>query len=369
MTITLPPHPAAAPLSVSEGQAWLEWNADTDELILSSAALELFGLAPTEAPRGEAGLVTLFKKPSQSKLAIALEDILAQQGTACVELLRQAPMGAQLVLFSGKLDTSRPGRIVIATVEDITNSSNSKHQLAAKPRFQTFVDFLLKDPAYFESVPLGLMLVVDGFITQANPKLADILATPITNLMGEPVSRILSSKQAYDFFMEAVWGEGNDNGDDHVETEFESDEGVRLWLKVSIARISMPDTENACLCIIGDITARKKLEQEVWNGLAETVSAKETADNASRAKSDFLAMVSHEIRTLLSAVIGMQRLALRDPDLREKTRQHLDMAKTNAEFLLDLLNDILDFSKLRQENLFWKLLIFPFAALFRIALP
>jgi len=55
--------------------------------------------------------------------------------------------------------------------------------------------------------------------------------------------------------------------------------------------------------------------------------------------------------------------------LREKTRQHLDMAKTNAEFLLDLLNDILDFSKLRQENLFWKLLIFPFAALFRIALP
>jgi PAS domain S-box-containing protein len=351
MTITLPPHPAAEPLSVSEGQAWLEWNADTDELLFSAGAVELLGLVPGDTPRGEAGLVELFKKPSQSKLAIALEDILAQQEAASVELLRQTPTGAQLLLFSGRLDTSRQGRIVVATLADITNNSDSKHHFAAKDRFQTFVNLLLKDNAYFDSVPLGLMLVNDGFITHANPKLAEILSTPVNNLMGEPVSRILSSKQSYDFFMEAIWGDGNENDDEHVETEFESDEGVRLWLKVSLSRIAMPEAENACLCIIEDITARKILEQDVWNGLAETISAKETADSASRAKSEFLAMVSHEIRTPLSAVIGMQRLALRDPDLREKTRQQLDMAKTNAEFLLDLLNDILDFSKIEAGKL------------------
>jgi chaperonin GroEL len=62
-------------------------------------------------------------------------------------------------------------------------------------------------------------------------------------------------------------------------------------------------------------------------------------------------MVSHEIRTPLSAVIGMQKLALRDPALKGKTRQHLDMAQTNAEFLLDLLNDILDFSKIEAGKL------------------
>jgi PAS domain S-box-containing protein len=351
MTITLPPHPAAEPLSVSEGQAWLEWNADTDELLFSGAALKLFGLLPSEAPRGEAGLVTLFKKPSQSTLTIALEDILAQQEAAPVELLRQTSTGAQLVLFNGRLDTSRQGRIVVATLADITNNSQSKHHFANKDRFQTFVNFLLKDQAYFDSVPLGLMLVNGGFITHANPKLAETLSTPINNLMGEPVSRVLSSKQAYDFFMEAIWGEGSENGDEHVETEFESDGGVRLWLKVSISRIAMLNAENACLCIIGDITARKTLEQDVWNGLAETISAKETADSASRAKSEFLAMVSHEIRTPLSAVIGMQRLALRDPELQEKTRQQLDIAKTNAEFLLDLLNDILDFSKIEAGKL------------------
>jgi CheY-like chemotaxis protein/HPt (histidine-containing phosphotransfer) domain-containing protein len=42
---------------------------------------------------------------------------------------------------------------------------------------------------------------------------------------------------------------------------------------------------------------------------------------------------------------------LRDPALKGKTRQHLDMAQTNAEFLLDLLNDILDFSKIEAGKL------------------
>lgn len=318
---------------------------------LSAAALELFGLTPSEAPANEVELVALFKKQSQSKLAIALEDILTQGHCRSVELLRKTPAGVQLVLFNGRLDESRPGRIVIASFEDITHSSHGQQHLAAKTRFQTFVNLLQQDPAFFDSVPLGLMIVANGFITQANPKLTEILATPAASLVGEPLSRILSDKQAYDFYMEAVWGEGNEHGDDHVETEFESEDGARLWLKVSMSRITLSGDGNSCLCIIEDITTRKQLEQDVWDGLAETISAKEATENAARAKDEFLAMVSHEIRTPLSAVIGMQRLALRDPDLQEKTRKHLDLARTNAEFLLELLNDILDFSKIEAGKL------------------
>lgn len=351
MTITLSQYAQAEPMPASEGHAWLEWNAEVDGLQLSAAAIDLLRLAPSEAPANEVELVALFKRPSQSKLAIALEDILTQGECRPVELLRKTPAGVRLLLFSGRLDKSRPGRIVIATLEDITNSSHGQQHLAARARFQTFVNLLQQEPAFFDSVPLGLMMVANGFITQANPKLAEILATPMVSLVGEPVSRILSEKQAYDFYMEAVWGEGSEHGDDHVETEFESEDGARLWLKVGISRIVSFGTENACLCMIEDITTRKKLEQDVWNGLAETISAKEATENAARAKDEFLAMVSHEIRTPLSAVIGMQRLALRDPELQEKTRKHLDLARTNAEFLLELLNDILDFSKIEAGKL------------------
>ena len=351
MTMTLPQHPTAKSWPASESHAWLEWNADTDQLHLSPAALELLGLQPMEAPTHEAELVALFKKPSQSKLAIALEEILTQGEYQTVELLRQTSAGAQLVLFNGRLDTSRPGRHLIAGLEDITNSSDGQQHLAAKAQFQNFINLLQKDQAFFDAVPLGIMMATNGFVTKANPKLAEILITPLASLLGEPVSRILSDRQAYDFYMESVWGESNEHNDDHVETEFESDDGARLWLKVSISRIAAPEEENSCLCVIEDITTRKKLEQDVWNGLAETISAKEAIENAACIKDEFLAMVSHEIRTPLSAVIGMQRLALRDPDLREKTRKHLDIARTNAEFLLELLNDILDFSKIEAGKL------------------
>ena len=351
MTITLPHYPSTGPLPVSEGLAWLEWNAEADELHFSSLALNLLGLKPSEAPTSEVELVALFKKPSQSKLAIALEDILTQGECRPIELLRRTPAGVRLMLFSGRLDQSRKGRIVIANLEDITNSSGGQQHLAARERFQTFVNLLQQEEAFFDSVPLGMMMVANGLIKQINPKLTEILATPMASLVGEPVSRILSDKPAYDFYMETVWGEGSEHGDDHVETEFESEDGARLWLKVSISRIALSGDGNSCLCIIEDITTRKQLEQDVWNGLAETISAKEATENAARAKDEFLAMVSHEIRSPLSAVIGMQRLALRDPELQEKTRKHLDLAHTNAEFLLELLNDILDFSKIEAGKL------------------
>jgi PAS domain S-box-containing protein len=351
MTIALSAHPETAPLYGSEGRAWLEWNADTDKLHLSSAALRLLQLADSDAPENEIAFGEFFDKPNRNKLAIAFEDILTQEGPVSIELLHQTSAGTQILLFRGELDRSREGRIVVASLEDVTSSSEGLQQIAAKKRFETFVGLIQKDPAYFDSVPLGLMMVNAGFITQVNPKLAEILSSPAVNLIGEPVSRILSAKQSYDYYMESVWGAPTEDSQDFVETEFENDDGVLIWLRVSVSRICTSGDENSCLCVIEDITARKKLEQDVWTGLAETLSAKEATDNASRIKSEFLAMVSHEIRTPLSAVIGMQKLALRDPALKGKTRQHLDMAQTNAEFLLDLLNDILDFSKIEAGKL------------------
>ena len=351
MTIALSAHPETAPLYGSEGRAWLEWNADTDKLHLSSAALRLFQLTDSNPPENEIAFGVIFDKPNRNKLAIAFEDILTQGEPVSVELLHQTSAGTQVLLFRGELDRSREGRIVVASLEDVTNSSEGHQQIAAKKRFETFVSLIQKDPAYFDSVPLGLMIINAGLITQANPKLTEILSIRTGSLIGEPVSRILSAKQSYDYYMESVWGEPTEDSQEFVEAEFENDDGALIWLRVSVSRICTAGSEHSCLCVIEDITARKKLEQDVWAGLADTLSAKEATDNASRIKSEFLAMVSHEIRTPLSAVIGMQKLALRDPMLKEKTRQHLDMAQTNAEFLLELLNDILDFSKIEAGKL------------------
>ncbi len=78
--------------------------------------------------------------------------------------------------------------------------------------------------------------------------------------------------------------------------------------------------------------------------------AKETAEAASRAKSDFLAAMSHEVRTPIHGILGMVELAL-DTDLSPRQREYLETARSSSQALLAILNDILDFSKIEAGKL------------------
>lgn len=80
------------------------------------------------------------------------------------------------------------------------------------------------------------------------------------------------------------------------------------------------------------------------------VCAREAAERASRAKSEFLANTSHEVRTPLNGVIGLLSL-LEDFVESAEARELLQVAMESAETLLRVLNDILDLSKIEAEQL------------------
>ena len=73
---------------------------------------------------------------------------------------------------------------------------------------------------------------------------------------------------------------------------------------------------------------------------------KTLAEDASRAKTSFLSNMSHEIRTPMNAIIGLDNIALRNPNLQPQTREQLEKIGASANHLLGLINDILDMSRI-----------------------
>ena len=115
--------------------------------------------------------------------------------------------------------------------------------------------------------------------------------------------------------------------------------GEKIWVLISGAPIM--DSNQKILGTIGlhyDITERKR-------SVVELEKAKVEAEAAKEAEKQFLANVSHEMRTPLNAILGMTNL-LNSTNLNVEQREYLEMLDSSSSMLHSLITDILDISKI-----------------------
>jgi len=123
-----------------------------------------------------------------------------------------------------------------------------------------------------------------------------------------------------------------------------ADQGFRraTWLKVYVAQALVDDEKQIVLALV-DISERKQRETDLEKARLE-------AEAANLAKSQFLANISHEVRTPINGMVGMIELTLRTA-LQKEQKENLISAKICSEDLLRIINDILDYSKLESGKM------------------
>lgn len=109
------------------------------------------------------------------------------------------------------------------------------------------------------------------------------------------------------------------------------------------------DVNHKTICLVrADVTDMLAAEQQKKRTLENALAL---AEEASRAKSEFMSAMSHDIRTPLNAIMGMTALAQANLNDRRKVEGYLQTLEVSSKHLLSLVNDILDMSKIERSQI------------------
>lgn len=131
----------------------------------------------------------------------------------------------------------------------------------------------------------------------------------------------------------------------NFEEQQTTSSGEEIWLEAS--KIPLTDDQGEIYGVLGiyqDITGRKQAELEL-------IEAKDKAEKASLAKSEFLSSMSHELRTPLNAVLGFSQILELDKTISDRQRKAVVSIRSGGEHLLELINEVLDLASIEAGKL------------------
>ncbi len=186
---------------------------------------------------------------------------------------------------------------------------------------------------------------LDGIITSWNRGATEIYGFDLEEAIGQPISIILPENQTTEE------PEITDAVRKGVQLEQFGVKRRRKNGQVCDISLTVSPIFNADGQLIGsssierDVTQQRLSQDDILRAKNAAEHAESLANAANRSRAEFLANISHELRTPMNAILGMLQLALDEP-MDPTLSDYLKTAKMSADSLLELVNEILDFSKI-----------------------
>ena len=180
----------------------------------------------------------------------------------------------------------------------------------------------------------------------------DYISPNIERLLGIPLEQVRQDVHVLSVLHDA---DSPDRGRNFLEglqrgeqREWDSDyihqeSGERRWFHI-VAMGTETAGRTKYILVLSDRTADREVNQALSDAVA-------SAQSASRAKSDFLTNMSHDIRTPMNAIIGFTTLAVTNINDTERVKDYLTKTLASSRHLLSLINDILDMSRIESGRL------------------
>lgn len=229
----------------------------------------------------------------------------------------------------------RGSRAAVFVARDISVEKQAEESLVNQLQFQRTLLDAIPSPIFYKSA--------DGKYLGCNASFEKAMGAPEESILGKTVFDLAPNELA-ETYHRADQELLTQGGDQVYEAKVEFQDGEEH--AVIFHKAVFHDAAGKIAGLVGvilDITERRRTE-------AELKQAKEDAESASRAKSEFLANISHEIRSPMNAVIGITDLVLHG-EISEASRPSLKMVQQSADSLLFLINSVLDFSKIEAGKL------------------